>query len=73
MRNDVPPDDGDRPGGAPPSPGGPPDSGPPRRFADFSPADQTRAVEIFRPSFERALARYRERKRLEAAGLTKAA
>lgn len=67
------PDEGDRPGGAPPSPGGPPDSGPPRRFRDLPAADQTRAVEILRPSFERALARYRERKRIEAEALTRAA
>lgn len=59
--------EGDRPGGAPPAPKPMPNPGPPRRFANFSPADQIRAVEILRPSFERALARYRERKRLEAA------
>jgi hypothetical protein len=44
-----------------------------RRFAELTPAEQIRAVEILRPAFERALARYRERKRLEALGLERAA
>ncbi|THV25967.1 hypothetical protein [Glycomyces paridis] len=52
--------DGDRPGGAPP-PGPKPTDSPPRRFADLPAADQLRAVEIFRPAFERALARRRAR------------
>lgn len=63
--------EGDRPQ-SPPRPTNPSD-GPPRRFSDLSPADQIRAVEIFRPGFERAVARYRERKRLEAEALTRAA
>lgn len=55
-----------------PRPTNPPD-GPGRRFTDLTPAEQIRAVEILRPAFERALARYRERKRLEALGLERAA
>lgn len=73
MRNELPPDDGPRPGGAPTSPGGPPDPAPPRRFSDLSPGDQLRVVEILRPGWDRALARYRERKRLEAAEHVRAA
>jgi len=65
MRNELLPD-GDRPGGAPPSPGGPPDSGPPRKFSDLAPADQIRVVEILRPAWDRAMARRRERLRAEA-------
>ena len=57
--------EGDRPGGAPPAPRPIPNPGPPR-FSELSAADQIRVVEIFRPGFERALARWRERKRLEA-------
>lgn len=58
--------EGDRPGGAPP-PGPKPTDSPPRTFSDLAPADQLRVVEILKPGFERALARYRERKRLETA------
>lgn len=64
--------EGDRPGGAPAAPKPTPNPGPPR-FRDLPAADQIRAVEIFRPGFERAVARYRERKRLEAEALTRAA
>jgi len=64
--------EGDRPGGAPNSGSKPTDS-PPRQFADFTPAEQIRVVEILKPGFERALARHLERKRIEAAGLTRAA
>jgi hypothetical protein len=63
--------EGDRPA-SPPRPTNPPD-GPPRKFSDLSPADQIRVVEILRPAWDRALARHRERKRLEAEALTRAA
>jgi len=42
-----------------------PSSAPGVQFTDLPPADQLRVVEIFKPGFERALARYIERKRLE--------
>jgi len=57
--------EGDRPGGAPPAPRPVPNPGPPR-FCEMPAADQNRIIEIFRPGFERALARWQERKRLAA-------
>lgn len=63
--------DGDRPA-PPPRPSNPPD-GPPKSFDTLTAAEQLRVVEILRPGFERALARYRERKRLEADALARAA
>jgi hypothetical protein len=59
--------DGVGPGGAPAAPKPTPNPGPPKTtFESLSAAEQLRVVEILRPGFERALARWRERKRLEA-------
>lgn len=63
--------EGDRPGGAPNSGTKPTDR--PKSFDTLTAAEQLRVVEILRPGFERALARYRERKRLEADALARAA
>jgi hypothetical protein len=55
-------EEGDRPA-APPRPTNPSD-GPPR-FSDLPAADQLRVVEILRPGWEKAIARYQARKAAE--------
>lgn len=55
-----------RPTGAPSSPGGPPDPGPPKKFSDLSAADRDWVVQAFRPYFQRALANHQARKKAAA-------